>query len=385
MNAVGLFLEESEEKDYLGLLSFVALSYILVPFQAYASVKGFIEKEEGPWFRTPKTGKITDIFTRGKFYRWLTGIIPGRRPAAAPAAVSASISSLISANPYVALATANSQFNNFSIKPKRLRWVSKAALVILLILSSTLLSLTRGVPEVFATNPATTQYMTKTTTATLTNARKLQTTFGTQDTSTSMDFKRNTIGSFKYWPGTLRSSLGTSETKCGTPDGHGWILDTPFGDTGSIAAGTWTFDIYESDTDTLVVGHLDVCVFKITVSGGSIQTSSLLFESEGNGGWSTGDSWDGTGGIVTRTATGIGIKSLTTNEYLYIEYWNTITGAVNSYPVTSLYTDECGATDPSVQTPTITIPEKLTILIMASPFVIGVVYWMKKRRESLWG
>ena len=48
MNAVGLFLEESEQKDYLGMLSFVALSYILVPFQAYASLKGFIQKEEGP-------------------------------------------------------------------------------------------------------------------------------------------------------------------------------------------------------------------------------------------------------------------------------------------------------------------------------------------------
>jgi hypothetical protein len=74
MNAVGLFLEEAEEKDYSGILSFVALSYILVPFQAYASLKGFIRKEEGPWFRTPKTGKITDVFTRGSFYRFIQGI-----------------------------------------------------------------------------------------------------------------------------------------------------------------------------------------------------------------------------------------------------------------------------------------------------------------------
>src|SRR3990167_7765943 len=78
MNSVGMFLEESEHKDYLGILSFITLSYIMVPFQAYAAVKGFIEHSEGPWFRTPKTGKITDIFTRGKFFRWIGGILPNR-------------------------------------------------------------------------------------------------------------------------------------------------------------------------------------------------------------------------------------------------------------------------------------------------------------------
>jgi len=80
LNGVGLFLEEAEEKDYLGLISFIFLSYLVVPFQAYSSVKGFVGKKEGPWFRTPKTGKITDIFTRGRFYRWISGILPGRRP-----------------------------------------------------------------------------------------------------------------------------------------------------------------------------------------------------------------------------------------------------------------------------------------------------------------
>ena len=85
---MGLFLEESEEKDYLGLLSFVALSYIMVPFQAYASIKGFLEREEGPWFRTPKTGKITDIFTRGRFYRWVSGILPGRQPSPVAASLA---------------------------------------------------------------------------------------------------------------------------------------------------------------------------------------------------------------------------------------------------------------------------------------------------------
>ncbi len=70
MNLAGLFLEESEEKDYVGVASFMLLSYIVVPFQAYAAVKALFEVSEGPWFRTPKTGLITDNFDRGRFYGW---------------------------------------------------------------------------------------------------------------------------------------------------------------------------------------------------------------------------------------------------------------------------------------------------------------------------
>jgi hypothetical protein len=55
----------------------IALSYLLVPFQAYAALKGLFEKEEGPWFRTPKTGKITDPITHlrrlKKLRKWLFG------------------------------------------------------------------------------------------------------------------------------------------------------------------------------------------------------------------------------------------------------------------------------------------------------------------------
>ncbi|MFZ5366123.1 MAG: glycosyltransferase [Patescibacteria group bacterium] len=151
VNAVGLFLEESEERDYLGILSFVALSYLLVPFQAYAAVKGFLESQEGPWFRTPKTGKITDIFTRGRFYRWITGILPGRaKPSLAPIAADISadqrgfFNQPLSA--YVALATANNHFNRFHIKPKKMRWLAKTFLAVLLILSLNLSWLSFKVP-----------------------------------------------------------------------------------------------------------------------------------------------------------------------------------------------------------------------------------------------
>jgi len=152
VNSVGLFLEESEKKDYLGILSFIALCYIVVPFQAYAAVKGFLEPKEGTWFRTPKSGRITDVFARGKFYRWVLGILPGKP----------SISSQVQPaylNQYLALATANNRFANFKIVRRRVRrrarGLTAVFLIFLLVISSTLVYLAPGIPryqpEPFAT------------------------------------------------------------------------------------------------------------------------------------------------------------------------------------------------------------------------------------------
>ncbi|MFC1790241.1 DUF2341 domain-containing protein [Patescibacteria group bacterium] len=180
MNAVGLFLEESEEKDYLGLFSFILLSYILVPFQAYASVKGFLEKDEGGWFRTPKTGRVTDIFRRGSFYRWITRILPGWQPGKG-SALAASIARYQSApgfaaqpafvksldlkpdtynlqpgrSPYLALATAHNRFKSFRIPQRRWRGFVAMVLLLLTLSSSTLLrfmpTVSQGkIPPVFA-------------------------------------------------------------------------------------------------------------------------------------------------------------------------------------------------------------------------------------------
>jgi cellulose synthase/poly-beta-1,6-N-acetylglucosamine synthase-like glycosyltransferase/transposase-like protein len=136
MNAVGMFLEESASKDYSGIASFVALSYIIVPFQAYAAVKGFIEKAEGPWFRTPKTGHVTDAYIKSKFLRFIKGFLPGR------SGVQATISA-----EYLALPTANSQFNNFSIAGSHgMKWKGKSFVAMLLIVSNLVVSLAPGVP-----------------------------------------------------------------------------------------------------------------------------------------------------------------------------------------------------------------------------------------------
>ncbi len=60
MNVGGLILEDAPRRDLRGVLGALALSFALVPFQASAALKGLVSKNEGPWFRTPKTGRVTD-------------------------------------------------------------------------------------------------------------------------------------------------------------------------------------------------------------------------------------------------------------------------------------------------------------------------------------
>jgi len=147
LNTVGLFLEESEERDYLGILSFLALSYILVPFQAYAALKGFLEEKEGPWFRTPKTGRITDIFTRARLYRLIAGILPGRIRIDTVKAgdyhqsqygFRENLAWILKINSYLpvsAFVVPSYGSNLFKIKPKRMRWYGRLAVVAVILLS----------------------------------------------------------------------------------------------------------------------------------------------------------------------------------------------------------------------------------------------------------
>ncbi|KKR86854.1 MAG: Glycosyl transferase, family 2, partial [Candidatus Curtissbacteria bacterium GW2011_GWA1_41_11] len=112
VNLLGLFLEQSEEKDYLGVFSFILLSYLVTPFQAYAAIKGFMESEEGPWFRTPKTGHVTDVISRVRLGFWWSKLFPWAKPAP----VLNSISNFQFSNPQPLLQKKNLRFiGNFSL------------------------------------------------------------------------------------------------------------------------------------------------------------------------------------------------------------------------------------------------------------------------------
>ncbi|MCW3992173.1 MAG: glycosyltransferase [Candidatus Bathyarchaeota archaeon] len=79
MGIAGLFLERNALDDFTGVLSLIVLSYVLTPFQAYAALKGLLEKEEGTWIRTLKTGTITDRVLGVRIRRLVRWILPRRR------------------------------------------------------------------------------------------------------------------------------------------------------------------------------------------------------------------------------------------------------------------------------------------------------------------
>ncbi|HKZ34373.1 MAG TPA: glycosyltransferase family 2 protein, partial [Patescibacteria group bacterium] len=134
MNSVGLFLEEAEEKDYVGFFSFVVLSYIVAPFQAYAAIKGLIEKQEGPWFRTPKSGLVTDVIQKGKIFRFFSGLFPSRVQVQQISSPQPGI------NLSVAFQSAHNSFSSFQIR-KRLSRIGDLTLVLLLLSSLVLFML----------------------------------------------------------------------------------------------------------------------------------------------------------------------------------------------------------------------------------------------------
>ncbi len=77
MGLTGIFLEGDMAEDYSGVFSFIALSYFIMPYQAYAALKGLLEAEEGYWVRTLKTGHVTDYFLGLKLrglIEWIKGL-----------------------------------------------------------------------------------------------------------------------------------------------------------------------------------------------------------------------------------------------------------------------------------------------------------------------
>jgi len=75
MSLAGLFLESKAIEDFAGIFSFIVLSHVLTPFQTFAALKGLLEKDEGTWNRTPKTGTITDKVLGIRFrslFSWIT-------------------------------------------------------------------------------------------------------------------------------------------------------------------------------------------------------------------------------------------------------------------------------------------------------------------------
>ena len=61
VNLTGLFLEYRASRHWAGALCFIPLMRILALSQAVASLRGLFEERESAWFRTLKTGRITEL------------------------------------------------------------------------------------------------------------------------------------------------------------------------------------------------------------------------------------------------------------------------------------------------------------------------------------
>ncbi|HKZ34816.1 MAG TPA: glycosyltransferase family 2 protein, partial [Patescibacteria group bacterium] len=382
MNSVGLFLEEAEERDYFGVASFFIMSYVLIPFQAYASIKGFLESEEGGWFRTPKSGKITDTFTKGKFYRWFRGILGWRTVGVAQQAIAPAYS--INGN------SAHNVFQSFDIRPQKARWIGKVVLTALLVFTLTIYSATKGVPLVYAENPTGPFYLRDESSGVLTGTsaewRVADNSADTTDSTSTVASVNNKEAApkwYQYKPGTtnLDEETGTS-CSANTPDNAGWIFEMPFGVGGDIASGTWTFYFNEVDDRSGNVGTLEVCVWRVSVSGGVITASTLLYGTDSDGSWPTTDIWDAAVTNTNYTTGTVSQLSLGSDEYLYVEYFTELTTISSAGPATE-YTStfRTGPTysNPRIVIPTITIPERLLFFLPLFPLVPFLSYWMKKK------
>jgi len=144
LNCIGLFFEQSPEKDYLGIFSFIALTYIVAPFQAIASLKGLIRKKPGGWFRTPKSGHVTNIFYRSRYRRWIKKLFPSKKKKGS--------SKKSGQSPYLKLKTSSNKFEDFKVRKRKGRKITHIVSVFLLITTLALQILSSSLPTLKLAN-----------------------------------------------------------------------------------------------------------------------------------------------------------------------------------------------------------------------------------------
>ncbi|GAG48328.1 unnamed protein product, partial [marine sediment metagenome] len=153
MNLTGLYLERGVRRNWKGLLSFVLLTYLLIPYQAYAVLKGLFEPHEGGWHRTQKTGVITEVVERLGLRRHLRRLRPKKRKR------SPALGGLVGASTVQRFSAAVSKLKKYIPRPLRrlsarisLRFrvaFGLALSLILLIIFSTRILLVSAAPDAF--------------------------------------------------------------------------------------------------------------------------------------------------------------------------------------------------------------------------------------------
>ncbi len=100
-----------------------------------------------------------------------------------------------------------------------------------------------------------------------------------------------------------------------TPNGKGWIVDG--GGAVSFPTGPWTFKANVQQSGGSGTAHLAVGMWKVTVSGNAITSSTMLLDPTGAGENSTNFI---SGASIAHAVTVNGF-SLAPNEHLYVQFW----------------------------------------------------------------
>ena len=125
------------------------------------------------------------------------------------------------------------------------------------------------------------------------------------------------------------------------------------------------------------------------ISNNSIQSSDIIYASDTDSTWPSTDIWDGainntsyTTGTVAEEIFG----SLGSNEYVYVEYFSNITDVAAAGATSDYYSYfRVGPTysDPRIDPPLMTIPEKLVFIVAVVPLIPLVAMWIRGRQERV--
>ena len=331
MNLGGLILEEAPGRDFQGVWGALVLSFALVPFQGWAAFKGLVSKDEGPWFRTPKTGRVTDevyhLRRLNLLRRWLLGPRAWRQSSRPLATQQAS--SIVSRRPG---------------RPRR-RWVGWAVAVALLVAFGGLAWLSSRAPVVNAAgNPL---------------------------------YLHGSGTSPSCVASTLDQAIGTQTTPCEILSGG---VASTWGFTNlpaqTVAAGVWTFTMYWTGGN----GNTNDTV---TVSAGVSATASCagFVATVPNAGttWSTTYGSSGaTAGSPFTVSTSASQASLTIPAGGSLCLQVTLAHNTGGKP-SMIYNGTAGVADTRVVPPSIVVPESLlgfVGLALVIPVFTGRKRWL---------
>ncbi len=318
MNLSGLFMERGVKKEWAGVLSAVAYGTLLVPFQAYAALKGLLEVEEGGWFRTPKTGTITKFVEMLRLDGKMGWLEPKRKKRPSRVAKSSRLVQM----------TGLSGLLSHPVRVANVLMGGMATLILVVSLFSPMVPVAEAAPDIFNLH-----------------------------INSTMDGSTGSAGSQLFDDAT---------------DDFTWasVLSYPEGgDPGSIAQGDYIVTIYFTTTETSGTGNKNI-VLEFTLTYGATTIGSAQKQFKKN----TASPQN-----VTIAAS---FGPLTLDEdpaqplRLRIRY---ISG--NALTLTMSIDDPGGGGQTVLNTPAITVPEYAAVLIPFAVLLPPFLFWRMNRRK----